>query len=212
MKFRLLTLAFFTTIYANAETKDVFKKATTNAIEKSALITTTPTVKKDLIVPAKKRKLSIAQATILAINSVRSQNQICAKATTPLKWSQELYNVAKEHSIDMATSGLLSHEGSGTQYDFTAKKLGLKRGSHFYERINQERDSKQYLSGELIVRTDKNNFYSPKDVINYWIKIDKDCKIIMDPRFSEVALSKVISKKDNKAYWTLNLRGKKSEK
>ena len=198
MKSRLLFFAIFLTLFANAEVNDVFKKASTVAKNNSKEI-----------LNQEHKKLTIAKATIAAINDVRSKKQICSNPTTPLKWSEELYNIAKEHSIDMASNNMLSHEGSGGEYDLTAKKLGLKRGSHFYERVNQEKDSKKYLSGELVVRTGQNSFYSPKDVINYWVKINKDCKIIMDSRFSEVGLSKVISKKDNKVYWTLVLRGLK---
>ena len=103
-------------------------------------------------------------------------------------------------------------KSSGTKTDITAIDLGLTRGSHFYERVNQKKDSKKILSAELIIRTEANSYKSPKDIINYWISKPKDCKVIMDSRFSDVALAKVISNKDEKAYWTLMLIGNQKTK
>ena len=153
------------------------------------------------------QKLTISEATLLAINSTRLKPQICGKATTQLKWNKGLYQIAKEHSIDMAVSGKLSHNGSGTETDLTATRLNLKRGSFFFERVNQKANSKELLSGELVIRSNASALKSPKDLIKYWISKPKDCKVIMDPRFTDVALAKVISNKDNKAYWTLMLMG-----
>ncbi len=158
------------------------------------------------------KKLTIEQATIKAINEARSKTQICGKPAPPLRWNQSLYNVTKEHTIDMAVNKMLSHEGSGTMTDVTAINLKLGRGSHFYERVNQEKDSKKYLSGELVIRTDLNSLKTPKDLINYWISRPKDCQTIMNPKFTDVALAKVISNKEKKAYWTLMLMGPKRAK
>jgi len=160
----------------------------------------------------KKSKLTIEEATLKAINSARAKNQTCSKATRALRWNPALYQKTKEHSIDMAVTNRLSHMGSGTQTDITAINLGLKRGSHFYERVNQKKDSKKILSAELIIRTEKSSLKSPKDLINYWISKPKDCKVIMDSRFTDVALAKVISNKDNRAYWTLMLIGNQKTK
>jgi len=80
----------------------------------------------------------------------------------------------------MAVNNKLSHIGSGTQTDRTAISLNLKRGSYFYERVNQKKDSKKILSAELIIRTDKNSLKSPKQLINYWVQQNSSCKVIMD--------------------------------
>ena len=157
------------------------------------------------------RKISIKEATLKAINEIRTKNQYCAKATKPLVWNQTLYEIAKEHSIDMAVNNMLSHDGSGGEYDLTAKKLGLKRGSKFYERVNQKKDSRKYLSGELVLAANANALKTPREVLQYWIKKPNNCKVIMDPRFVNVALSKVISKSNGKAYWTLLLLGNEQE-
>ena len=157
-------------------------------------------------------KLTISQATIKAINEARSKRQICSEPVNPLRWNQTLYKYAKEHTVDMAVTKKLSHDGSGTATDITAKVLGLKRGSHFYERVNQKVNDKTILSGELVIRSDINSLKNPKELINYWIKIPNDCKVIMDPRFSDVALAKVVDNKNKKAYWTLLLAGSRTKK
>jgi len=184
-------------------TKDSFQKAT---------LQSTQTQQINATYKPSKHKMTISQATLLAINNVRLKPQICSKATTPLRWNESLYQVTKEHSIDMAITGKLSHNGSGTQSDKTAKNLGLNRGSYFYERVNQKENSKKILSSELVVRTNKESYRSPKDLINYWIANPKNCKILMDSRFTDVAMSKVISNRDNKAYWTLMLVGTRKKK
>ncbi len=198
---RLLFTISTITILLNAEAnpaldlqtaKDNFTQATNQA-------TTTQ--------PIAKKSLTISEAATKAINTARSKAQICSQPVAPLKWNSSLYQIAKEHSIDMAVNTMLSHNGSGGPYDKTAKRLGLRRGSFFYERVNQEKDSKKVLSSELVIRTDKYNYKSPSDIINYWIRIPQNCKIIMDKRFSDFAMAKVISNKDNKVYWTLLLIG-----
>jgi len=190
--YSLLTLSLLSAQPAQ-NIDDKFQKATTQ-------INTTSNV-------ASKPKLTIKQATLKAINEARGLNQICSRAVFPLRWNKQLYVRAKEHSIDMAVNGKLSHVGSGTATDITAKNLKINRGSYFFERVNQKVNSRKILSGELIIRTTTNTLKGPKELIDYWIKNPKDCKVIMDSRFSDVALAKVISNKDNKAYWTLLLAG-----
>jgi len=155
------------------------------------------------------KRMSIKEATLLAINKIRTSPQICSNPVKPLRWNENLYLVTKEHSIDMAVNTFTSHQGSGTATDITARRLRLKRGSYFYERVNQKKNSTKILSAELVTAVNKNFYKTPQEILNYWIKRPKDCKVIMDPRFSDVALSKVISKKNNKAYWTLMLIGKR---
>ena len=179
-------------------TKDNFKKTVQQSKQTQSV---------DSLEKSSNHKLTIVEATLLAVNSTRIKPQICAKATTQLRWNKGLYQIAKEHSIDMAVSGKLSHNGSGTKTDITATRLNLKRGSFFFERVNQKPNSKDLLSGELVIRSNATALKSPKDLIKYWITKPKDCKVIMDPRFTDVALAKVISNKDNKAYWTLMLMG-----
>jgi len=197
MKFNFFYLLALATIAYGAN-GDKFERA--NTVNNSVQVTQNT--------PMPNKKISIKEATLKAINALRVTNQACAKATKPLIWNEALYNVTKEHTVDMAVNSLLSHDGSGKDTDITAKRLGLKRGSHFYERVNQKKDSKAILSGELVVSVAKNSYKSPKQILNYWINRPNDCKVIMDPRFSDVALSKVINTKTGRAYWTLMLAGK----
>lgn len=157
--------------------------------------------------PIRPRKMTISEATIKAINSARAQKQICSNPVAPLRWNPQLYKYAKEHTIDMAVTNKLGHDGSGTKTDVTAKILQLNRGSHFYERVNQSTTKKTIRSGELVIRSDIYSLRTPKELIAYWVKIPNDCKVIMDPNFTDVALSKVIDNKHKKAYWTLLLAG-----
>ena len=182
-------------------TKDDFTKAT----QKINQIQTNTAIKAP-IKTVQKKKLTIAEATLLAANNLRTKPQICSKATKQLRWNKGLYQVAKEHSIDMAVNQKLAHDGSGLKEDATAQRLSLKRGSHFYERVNQKENSKEILSGELVTRSNI-SLKSPKDLLNYWIARPVDCKVIMDARFTDIALAQVISNKDNKTYWTLMLVG-----
>ncbi len=181
-----------------AKTENISSQTAT-AAPAAALKTQTP--------PQQSGKLTIAQATMKAVNSIRTHKQICSNPVSTLNWNKALYYVTKEHTLDMAVNRKLSHDGSGTATDGTAQRLKLGRGSHFYERVNQEKDSKKYISGELVIRTDLNTLKSPKDLLEYWAKRPNDCKTIMDPRFTDVALAKVVSNKEKRAYWTLMLMG-----
>jgi len=206
MNIKTISSAFLLVSLLNGANVDSFEKANNNttAIKSTSAATTVAT-------PNKKPstgKISIKDATLKAINALRTSNQVCAQATKPLIWNKALYDVTKEHTIDMAANNILKHDGSGTDTDATAKRLNLGRGSHFYERVNQEKDAKKILSGELVVSVAQNSYKSPKSVLNYWINRQNDCKVIMDPRFSDVALSKVISTKTGRAYWTLMLAGR----
>ena len=211
MKKRLILLISATLFLSASPYNDKFEKAKT-AIENTQVpaIKSSPATTQQIPPSKPVKKISIKDATIKAINKLRSQPQICSsKPVRPLIWNPYFYEIAKEHSIDMAVNGKVQHDGFGGETDLTAKKLGLKRGSKFYERVNQKVGSRELLSGELVIATSKEFYKTPKEILNYWINRPKDCKVIMDPRFSDVALSKVISNKNGKAYWTLLLVGKR---
>jgi uncharacterized protein YkwD len=142
-----------------------------------------------------------------AINRLRTTPQICSAPVKPLIWNENLYQIAKEHNIDMAVNGFVSHNGSGRDTDITARQLGLNRGSYFYERVNREKNSKKILSAELVTSVSTKFYKRPADILNYWIKRPKSCKVLMDARFKEVGLSKVVNRKTNRTYWTLMLIG-----
>jgi len=216
MRKAIITLSIVTISLAYSQSNiDKFERATNNIMPQNTTKpnnllknTTTPTT--PAIPTPKPKKISISDATMKAVNKMRQSIQICsAHRVAPLIWNKFLYSVAKEHSIDLAVTGMVQHDGSGTDTDVTAKKLNLNRGSHFYERVNQKLESKEILSGELVVATGSSFYKSPKDILTYWINKPKSCKVIMDPRFTDIALSKVISNTTGKAYWTLLLAGKR---
>ncbi len=208
MNYKLVISALVFTSLLSAEAKIESKKVIATQTAKDSFTKAPNSITP---MPQMANKLTIEQATLKAINEARSKNQICSKAVKPLRWNKTLYYRAKEHTIDMVVTKMLKHNGSGQATDKTAKKLGLNRGSFFYERVNQKIEDKTLYSGELIIRTSESTLKSPKELINYWIKRPNDCKVIMNTTFSDVALAKVISNTDNRAYWTLLLAGAKKK-
>ena len=80
------------------------------------------------------------QAYLDAVNAARSVGRNCGDTymppAPPLQWSDALYRAAYEHSQDMAATGVLTHDGSGTETDWTAIVWDLGRGSGYAERID----------------------------------------------------------------------------
>jgi len=79
---------------------------------------------------------NIKQEYLDVINAARSVEQDCGTkgikpAADPLIWNDKLYSAAYEHSEDMVESNTFSHNGSGTNSDWTAKILSLSDGSTF---------------------------------------------------------------------------------
>ncbi len=74
-----------------------------------------------------------------AINNARAQDRYCGDkympSAPPLQWNDELYHAAYEHSQDMAANNKMTHEGSGTDTDWTYKVNGLNAPSNAYQRI-----------------------------------------------------------------------------
>jgi len=138
-----------------------------------------------------------------AINDARSQSQDCGSEgifsaqTTPLTWSDALYKAAYEHNYDMANSGVinLDHTGSGTEYDYTAQVQDLGRPSTFDERIKNNGYTGDYpLLENLTVSPD-----DPEDeegatdtaekAVAAWLASDGHCANLMDPDVREVGMS-----------------------
>jgi uncharacterized protein YkwD len=153
--------------------------------------------------------ISVKDATMGYINKLRAKPQKCSSKPAPaLKWNEELYKKAKEHSIDMALNNFLSHTGSGKESDVTAQVLKLGRGSTFPERMNQGKKTDRF-SVELLAAVHQKYYKTPKEILDFWIKGGKTCREIMNPKVTDVAIAKVINHKTKKAYWTLILSGKK---
>jgi len=142
------------------------------------------------------------------INAARSQEQNCGSegimpAVPPLAWSDALYSSAYEHSEDMATSSVYTHEGSGTASDWTAQILELGRGSSFSERISNN----GYFGGgmaENITASDT----SASAAMGRWMKSDGHCANIMGSYYTVVGMATVRNGSSEwKQYWTQNFGG-----
>ena len=141
-----------------------------------------------------------------AINNARSIQRDCNDGeglvgpSTPLLWSDKLYESAYEHSSDLAYSNTFSHIGSGTKYDKTGKLLN--RESYFDERIAHNGYENYSSVGENIAAGQ----YDIKEVIDAWLASPDHCANLMSPAFAEVAVAIVVNKESKYGiYWTQNL-------
>jgi uncharacterized protein YkwD len=126
------------------------------------------------------------------INEARTKQQDCGSkgikpAAPALIWSEKLYKAAYEHSNDMAESNTFSHDGSGTDSDWTGMDLGGKH-STFIERI--ENNSYIYsAAGENITAATNRN--TAQKAIDSWIASDGHCANLMNPAFTEVGMAHI---------------------
>jgi len=135
------------------------------------------------------------------VNNMRSKTRKCGntvyKAANPLKWNDGLYKASYEHSKDMAVCSHFSHNGSGTQSDWTAKNQKLGKCSSFVNRIENNGYIKHRGLSENIAYGAK----SIEMVMQQWIDSKGHCKNIMNPLYTEVGIAEVVSEK-GVHYWT----------
>jgi len=129
-------------------------------------------------------------AFLKAINDARSVQQDCGtkgifNPAPALKWSEELYNAAAEHSDDMATSDTFQHEGSGTESDWTGIEFG--RASTVQERLENNGYNDWTSYGENIAAGTERN--TAQKAVDAWLESDSHCAILMDPKFTEVGMA-----------------------
>ncbi len=142
------------------------------------------------------------------VNNARAAQQDCGiygimPPVDPLVWNDNLYAAAKEHSNDMAESGIYSLNGSGTQFDITAQKTNLNRGSTPIERIEYNGYTSWQNWGENYVRG--TNLETAYEVIQVWLNNDIACNILMNRNYEEMGMSMI--ENANSAYiyyWTLD--------
>ena len=123
-----------------------------------------------------------------AINNARASARDCGdkhfNATTALKWNNDLYNAAYEHSNDMAAQNYIAHDGSGESTDKTG--IALNKHSKFYERIKHNNYSYKSV-GENVAAGQP----STEDVVKSWLNSPGHCENIMDPNFTEIGMAHV---------------------
>ncbi len=140
------------------------------------------------------------------INDARSVRQNCgAKGTfdpvPALKWSEELYNAAAEHSEDMVTSDTFQHDGSGTDSDWTGMDIG--KASTVQNRLDNNKYSGWTRYGENIAAGTERD--TAQKAIDAWLKSDSHCAILMDPNFTEVGMAHAENIHAHYThYWTQN--------
>ncbi len=150
----------------------------------------------------------IKQAYLDAINNARATEQDCGvkgikSAVPPLTWSDALYKAAYEHSDDLAESNTFSHDGSGSNSDWTAQVQNLGKGSTFIQRIENNEYVNWKSIGENIVGA--TNLDLAQEAVDKWIDSDGHCANLMNPDYKDVGMGHV--EKSGSAlthYWTQN--------
>ena len=140
------------------------------------------------------------------INDARSVEQDCGSkgvyvAASALTWSDELYSAAAEHSNDMALSNTFSHDGSGTDSDWTGMDIG--EASKVSDRIENNGYTNWNKIGENIAAgTDRD---TAQEAVNAWLDSDGHCAILMNPEYTEVGMAMVENSQSTYTYyWTQN--------
>ncbi len=141
------------------------------------------------------------------INQVRSVSRNCGKygifhATTPLEWSDSLYQSAKGHSIDMATHSNFSHEGSGGRTDKAGRYRGIKSTPSVRASYHRYRGG---IVGENIALGYGKANSSIQSAIRSWLGSDSHCANMMSPQYRNVGMSLVEYKtpsSKNRYYWS----------
>jgi len=146
---------------------------------------------------------------LIAINKVRSQQIDCHDGLglvgpyNGLRWNNELFSSAYEHSTDLALSDTFSHFGSGTEYDITGSNLNTK--SSFVERI----EANGYLNYKTIGENIAGGFSSIDETIIAWLKSPKHCANIMNSNFTDTGIAiSVNPDSEYKVYWSQNFGSK----
>jgi uncharacterized protein YkwD len=121
-----------------------------------------------------------------------------------LKWNGALYLSAYEHNRDMIhwpKERNLSHQGSGTKWDYTAQVQNLHRGSLWQERA-QNNGYIGFVGENLVAGT---RIISADDAMNSLLHSYGHCINIMNKAYKEVGVSYVHEENDTKGYryyWT----------
>ncbi len=161
---------------------------------------------------------SVKQDYLDAINTARAIQQDCGSegtkpAVSPLVWNDKLYSIAAEHSIDLAewnngvvteaeASTRFSHDGSGTESDWTAQKQELGRGSTSRERAENS-GYKWQASGENIAAGTTTD--TAVAVVQQWLDSPPHCANLMSINYTEVGMAMVEDANSFYIhYWTQN--------
>lgn len=134
-----------------------------------------------------------------AVNAARASGRTCGEwgyfpAAPALQWSNELYSSSYEHTEDMVTAGIQSHQGSGGASDWTAQILELGRGSTPSERM---RNNGMISSGT--VENIGGGYGSASAMVAGWLRSPGHCAAIMGGGSSHMGMARIGST------WTYNV-------
>jgi len=144
------------------------------------------------------------QAYLDAINNARSSQQDChtegiKPAVPALLWNDKLYNAAYEHSHDLAESNTASHDGSGTDSDWTGMDLGGKK-STYIERVENNGYAWSSIGENIAMGTNRD---TAQKAIDAWLASDGHCANLMSPNYTEVGMAHYKkADSDYTHYWT----------
>lgn len=147
------------------------------------------------VIPA----LTAAEITnyLSLINTARSVDRDCGGnvgfkfAVPALAWSDKLYRAAYEHSQDMAVSHVFSHDGSGTESDWTGVTLGADEKSTVVNRLATYAYTWSAYGENIAV-----GYQTPEAVMQGWLNSSGHCANIMSANFNQAGMARVGN------YWT----------
>ncbi len=146
------------------------------------------------------------EAFLKVINDARSVEQDCGSkgvyaAAPALKWSDELYSAAAEHSTDMVESDTFQHDGSGTDSDWTGMDIG--KASSVADRLENNGYTDWKKIGENITAGTERD--TAQEAVDAWLESDVHCAILMSNGYTEVGMAHVEDANAHYThYWTQN--------
>ena len=133
----------------------------------------------------------VGRRVLALVNAARAQRRNCGAepmaATAPLAWSEALARAARVHALDMERNDFFDHAGSDGSDPLT-RVLRAGYGPR--------------AAGENLAF----NQETPEEVVRGWLASPHHCANIMDPRFRELGVAYVISRRrEQSIYWDLTL-------
>ena len=133
----------------------------------------------------------VAHRILGLVNAARARRRNCGTesyaATGPLAWSDRLTSAASAHALDMEGHDFFDHTGSD--------------GSDPITRVSRT-GYRPRATGENLAF----NQESPEEVVRGWLASPHHCANIMDPRFHDLGVAYVISRRrEQSIYWVLTL-------
>jgi uncharacterized protein YkwD len=131
------------------------------------------------------------EAILQQINAVRARGADCGGqrfgAARPVGWNEQLFSAADVHSRDMAQYNYFSHESL--------------RGTQAYQRVQA-----QGYRWKSVAENIAAGQFTVGGVMDAWMRSEGHCRNIMDPAFTEVAVSCVTRAGTTYGgYWTMVL-------